>query len=95
VATLKLRFTDLGKVLAPTPPAVTNATITATAIGAAPVTFANSGSAPDAVAGNSVYSAYVTPPLASNSVVLTVVVSAPGKVTITNTISFGAAPPPR
>ena len=73
---------------------VTNATITATISAGTTPAFTNDGVAPDQQALDATYTANYTLPTATPSVTLTLVVSAPGKITSTNVFSFIAVAAP-
>lgn len=73
---------------------VTDATVTGTIAGGGNLTFLNDGQPPDVVASNGVYSALLAVPAATNPVTLTVTVSAPGKLGVTNTLTYNVLPPP-
>ena len=73
---------------------VLNATIATTiSSGTAPV-FKNDGVPPDTTAGDSTYTASYILPTNTPSVTLTLVVSAPGKLTCTNVVTYEAVKPP-
>ncbi len=68
---------------------INNATVTGTippAIGS--ISFLNNGVAPDAATGDGIYSAIVSVPSVGTSFNLTVVATAPGKLSVTNTVVF-------
>ncbi|PYK98687.1 MAG: hypothetical protein DME19_11540, partial [Verrucomicrobia bacterium] len=75
-------------------PPVTNATIVATVSGGGSLTFHNDGVSPDKTASNAVYSALFNVPTNAASVTITLVISAPDKVTSTNLISYTIIPLP-
>jgi hypothetical protein len=73
---------------------ITNATIAAT-VGGTNLVFRNDGIAPDVRGSNSTYSALFQAPTNPVPVTITMVVSAPDKLTITNVVTyFVVAPPP-
>lgn len=67
---------------------VRNATVTATIAGVGPLAFSNDGIAPDQVSSNGIYTATLLPAASPTTLVLTVIISAPGKDTSTNTVSY-------
>jgi subtilisin family serine protease len=79
-ASLHVRVTDLFS--------VTNATIAATSPGLPPLSFRNDGVAPDTTALDGTYTAAFTVPTVGTQLVVTTVVTAPGKVAATNTSAF-------
>ncbi len=68
--------------------AVTNALIAATSSDGTVLDFRNDGVAPDVTANNGVYSALYNVPTNVSSVTITLVISAPDKVTSTNVITY-------
>jgi len=73
---------------------ITNATITAT-VGGTNLIFRNDGIAPDVRGSNSTYSALFQAPTNPATVTISMVVSAPDKLTTTNVVTyFVVAPPP-
>ncbi|MBI3415833.1 MAG: M36 family metallopeptidase [Verrucomicrobia bacterium] len=74
--------------------AVTNATILASVNGTTPLIFKNDGTAPDTTANNSVYSAALAVPTTTNTVTLTLIISAPEKDTSTNVVTYSIIPVP-
>lgn len=74
---------------------VTNAAITATLSSGGSLSFRNDGVQPDVTANNAVYSARLVAPNITNDLVVTLIVSAPGKDTVTNFVAYSiVAPPP-
>jgi subtilisin family serine protease len=77
---------------------ITNATVTATATaeGITPMNlnFTNDGQAPDARAGDGVYSANLNVPMGVTNLTLTVVATAPGAEDSTNVVEYIVVPPP-
>src|SRR5438876_5559063 len=73
---------------------VTNATVTGTVVGGGNLTFANDGQAPDALAGDPVYSAILQVTNSTGPLTMTLVSSAPGKLASTNTITYTVVAPP-
>jgi len=67
---------------------VNNATVTGLIPGQGNTSFLNNGVAPDAATNDGVYSANLTVPSAGTSFTLTLVASAPGKVSVTNAAAF-------
>jgi hypothetical protein len=67
---------------------INNATVTGTSPALPNVTFLNNGVAPDSATGDGIYSANITVPTSGASFNLTVIASAPGKVSATNTVTF-------
>ena len=63
--------------------------------GASQLIFKNDGTSPDATANNSVYSASLLVPTTTNLVTLTLVISAPGKDTLTNVVTYSIIPVPK
>jgi hypothetical protein len=74
--------------------AVTNATIAATLSNGANLLFRNDGVAPDIAPNNAVYTASLNVPTNLSSIALTLVVSAPGKDTMTNIVTYFIVPLP-
>ncbi len=74
--------------------AVTNATITATISSGTDLVFHNDGVAPDQTANNAVYSAELIVPTNQSSITINLVVSAPGKDTSTNLVTYFIVPLP-
>ena len=75
---------------------VTNATVTG-ALGNGPtnIIFKNDGKAPDATAGDNIYSAAIQLPTNATSITLTLIATAPApEVGVTNTIVYTLTPPP-
>ncbi|MBM3878206.1 MAG: hypothetical protein FJ387_00545 [Verrucomicrobia bacterium] len=73
---------------------VTNATVRGTVDGVLPIAYANAGVFPDARAGDSIYSAEVTPALTATNLTITVAITAPGKIPSTNTVNYFVATRP-
>lgn len=73
---------------------ITNATVTGR-IGTTRMAFRNDGLAPDAFAADSTYSSSFLAPAAESSLVVEIVVSAPGKTNATNIVSYTLIPVPR
>src|SRR5437773_1939484 len=74
--------------------AVTNAIIAATSTDGAVLNFRNDGANPDVTANNSVYSALYNVPTNISSITISLVISAPGKLTSTNLIHYDIIPLP-
>src|SRR6185437_5297308 len=74
--------------------AVTNAIIAATSTDGAVWDFRNDGVNPDITGSNSVYSATYNVPTNVSSVTISLVISAPGKLTSTNTVHYDIIPLP-
>ncbi len=81
-----VRVTDLS--------GVTNATVTASLGGGAVFGFANNGVAPDATAGDFIYTRTLTPAAVSGPQTLRVTASAPDKTTATRDFIFSVTLPP-
>jgi hypothetical protein len=75
-------------------PSVTNALISATSTDGTVWDFRNDGVAPDKTANNGTYSALYNVPTNVSSVTITLVISAPGKVTSTNVVTYPIVPLP-
>jgi subtilisin family serine protease len=73
---------------------VRDATVTGLVAGGATLVFANDGQDPDAVADDAYYSATLPVPLAGDSLAMVLTVTAPGKVGVTNTLTYSLAPMP-
>ena len=73
---------------------VTNATVTGTITGGTDLVFRNDGVAPDQLANNSVSSAFLKVPTNQPTVTITLIVSAPGKDTATNVVTYLVIPVP-
>jgi hypothetical protein len=73
---------------------VTNANLTATLNTGTNLVFRNDGVAPDLAANNAVYSASLVVPTNQTSITMTLVISAPEKDTLTNTITYFIVPLP-
>lgn len=75
---------------------VRDATVTGTVSGLTNLnlTFANDGTAPDAIATDDTYTANLSAPGTTGTLMLTIVASAPGKVTTTNTVTYSVIPRP-
>lgn len=73
---------------------VRDATVTGEIQGGGQLFFQNDGQAPDAVAGDSYYTASLQVPLAGDRLSLVLKVNAPGKVGVTNTVAYSLAPRP-
>jgi subtilisin family serine protease len=73
---------------------VTNATVTGTIQGVTNLTFVNNGQPPDALAGDSTYSALLQVPASTAPFTITLLGSAPGKVSSTNQVTYTVVPPP-
>lgn len=73
---------------------VTNATVTGTRSDGGSVTFVNAGVAPDTKANDLIYSGSLVAPNVTTNITLTLVASAPGKISITNTVEYSIVPPP-
>jgi hypothetical protein len=73
---------------------VTNATISATIVGGTNIVFRNDGVPPDLAASNAIYSATLVVPTNQASVTINMVISAPGKDTSTNTVTYFIVPIP-
>jgi hypothetical protein len=73
---------------------ITNATITATTDSGTNVLFRNDGVAPDVRANNDIYSAFLNVPTNQNSMTITMVISAPGKTTSSNSVTYFIISPP-
>ena len=73
---------------------VTNATVTGTIPGLTNLVFANDGTAPDVLAGDSTYSALLQVPATTADLIMTLNLSAPGKVSATNVVTYSIVPPP-
>jgi subtilisin family serine protease/sugar lactone lactonase YvrE len=76
---------------------VTNATVTGTAPGLSPITFANNGVAPDRTANDAFYSAMIAAPIGDTQLAVTVTARAPGKTSTTKTFTYAVVrptPPP-
>ncbi len=67
---------------------VNTATVTGSIPAQGNTAFLNNGVAPDVAANDGVYSANITVPAAGTSFTLTLVASAPGKVSVTNAVNF-------
>jgi hypothetical protein len=63
-------------------------------IGGSSLAFANNGVTPDITAGDNIYSAVLNVPMMGSNVSVSVLVSAPGKQSATNTADFGIVQPP-
>ena len=74
--------------------AVNNATVTGSIGGITNLVFNNAGQAPDAVANDDIYSAYVLVPGNTNPLTLTLTITAPGKASVTNVINYSVVPAP-
>jgi hypothetical protein len=74
--------------------AVTNATITATVSGGGTLVFKNDGVDPDKTPGNSVYSGSLIVPTNASSITITLVITAPGEDTSTNSVAYSVIPIP-
>jgi len=75
--------------------AVTNATVTATIPGVTNLTFLDNGQAPDATAGDGIYSVLFQVPTPTNPITMTVMANATNELGITNVIAYNiVAPPP-
>ena len=72
---------------------VTNATVTAT-VNSTNLVFLNNGAAPDAKAGDDIYSANFLVPTNVSSVTMTFLITAPGKTNSTNVIVYAVVPVP-
>ena len=70
---------------------VTNATVRGTVDGVTPLTFNNSGQAPDVRGSDSIYSTYLDVPALGTNVTLTLTSTAPGKTNDTRTINYYVA----
>ena len=73
---------------------VTNATIAASLSTGGSLTFRNDGVSPDASASNAIYSANFNTPASPTNVTLTLVITAAGKDTSTNMVSYTIIPTP-
>ena len=73
---------------------VTNATVTAEIEGGGPLTVRNDGTAPDAVAGDHIYSASLVVPAGGGQIVLNYQATAPGKVAFSNSFTAPILVPP-
>lgn len=73
--------------------AVTNAVVIAT-VNSTNLTFLNNGVAPDATAGDSIYTANLAVPTATNDLTLSFLVTAPGKTNSTNVVTYTVVPVP-
>ncbi|MGC3959320.1 MAG: M36 family metallopeptidase [Verrucomicrobiota bacterium] len=74
--------------------AVTNATVTASLSTGGTLSFANNGQLPDLVANDANYTGKFVVPNLSTNVTLTLVITAPGKDSATNLITYAIVPPP-
>lgn len=74
--------------------AIRDATVNGRIVGGGAVTFRNDGQAPDTTANDAYYSGRVNVPSTGDSLALVLTVTAPGKVGITNTLSYSLAPRP-
>ncbi|MEO8428937.1 MAG: M36 family metallopeptidase, partial [Verrucomicrobiota bacterium] len=74
--------------------AVTNATISATVSTGGTLTFKNDGVDPDKTANNSVYSGLLVVPTTTNTVTITLVITAPEKDPSTNAVTYSVIPVP-
>lgn len=74
--------------------AVTDATVRGTVAGLGNLVFTNDGVLPDDADGDDTYSAWLTVPDKLTSVALTIVVTAPGKIPVTESVSFAIEMPP-
>lgn len=73
---------------------VRNATVNGESPEVGPLVFRNDGQAPDLVAGDALYTAALPVPITGETLSLTLVVEAPGKVGVTNTVTYSLAPRP-
>jgi hypothetical protein len=73
---------------------VRNATVNGDSPQVGPLVFRNDGQNPDLVAGDARYTAALPVPLTGERLSLTLVVEAPGKVGVTNTVTYSLAPRP-
>jgi subtilisin family serine protease len=80
--------------LFPVTNATVNATVTAEGLDAFELNFVNNGQPPDERANDGVYSANLDVPVGVDSIVLTVVASAPDAETATNVVVYTVVPPP-
>lgn len=73
---------------------VSNATVTAAVSSGTNLLFTNDGAAPDANANDSIYSALLETPTNFSTLSLTVLVTAPGKTSSTNSVVYTLQQPP-
>ncbi len=73
---------------------VTNATVTATVSLGGNITFLNGGAAPDVTASDAIYTGNFDVPDVETNVTLTIVATAPDKLSITNSVEYSIIPPP-
>jgi len=73
---------------------VTNAIVTASIPGVTNLAFTDDGNAPDALAGDAIYSASLQVPASTAPFTMTVAASAQGKVGSTNVVNYTVVPPP-
>lgn len=73
---------------------VRDATVTGQVAGGGTLVFLNDGQDPDAVAGDALYTATLPVPLSVDTLSMTLAVTAPGKVGVTNTVTYSLVPMP-
>lgn len=88
-----LLSTDMQPVLV-TVPGVTNATIQGFIPGTTNLLFSNAGQPPVTVTNGFIYGAYLPVPAALGSLPVSIVASAPGRPSVTNSFNYGIVVPP-